>query len=63
MSMPRLHQDDRERAMGMVQVGMTHPVVGNHFMSRITISRLMIRLRQKGRTNDGPINGRPRVTS
>ena len=32
-------------------------------MSRITISRLMIRLRQTGRTNDRPRNGMPRVTS
>ena len=43
---------------------MTHQAVADHFnVSRITISRLMIRLRQTGRTNDRPRNGRPRVTS
>ena len=55
--MPRLRQNDRERAVGMVQAGMTHLNV-----SRITIPRLLIRLRQTGRTNDRPRSGRPRVT-
>jgi transposase len=50
--------------VGMVQVGLTHQAVADHFnVSRITISRLMIRLRQTGRTNDRPRNGRPRVPS
>ena len=49
--------------MGWVQAGMTHQVIADHFnVSRITISMLMIRLRQKGRTNDRPRNGRPRET-
>jgi transposase len=62
--MPRLHQNYRERAVSMVQAGMTHQAVANHFyVSKITISRLMIRLRQRGRTDDRPRNGRPRVTS
>jgi transposase len=62
--MPRLRQNDRERAVDMIQAGMTHQAVADHFnMSRITISRLMIRLRQTGSTNDRPLNGRPRVTS
>ena len=62
--MPRLRQNDRERAVGFVQAGMTHQVITDHFnVSRITISMLMIRLRQKGRTNDRPRNGRPRETS
>ena len=62
--MPRLRQNDRERAVGMVQAGMTHQAVADHFnVSRITISRLMIRLRQPSRTNDRPRNGRPCVTS
>ena len=48
----------------MLQADMTHHSVSDHFnVSRITISRLMIRLRQTGRTNDRPRNGRPRVTS
>ena len=46
--MPRLRENDRERAVGMVQAAY-------HFnVSRITISWLMIRLRQTGRTNDRP---------
>ena len=58
--MPRLRQNDRERAVGMVQAGMTHQAVADHFnVSKITIPRLMIRLRQTGR----PRSGRPRVTS
>ena len=62
--MPRLRQNDRERAVGMVQAGMTHQAVADHFnVSRITISRLMIRLRQTGRTNDRPHSGRPHVKS
>jgi hypothetical protein len=55
-SMPRLRQNDRERAVGMVQTGMTHQAVADHFnVSRVTIWRLMIRLRQTGRTNDRPV--------
>ena len=55
----------RERAVGMVQAGMTHHAVAYLFnVSRITISRQMIGLRQTGtRTNDRPCNGRPRVRS
>ena len=53
-----------ERAVGMVQAGMTHQAVSYHInMSRITISRLLIRLRKTGRKNDRPSDGRPRVTS
>jgi hypothetical protein len=63
-SMPRHCQNDRERAMGMGQAGMTHQIVSDHFnVSRITISRPMIRLRQTGRTNGKPRNGGMRVTS
>jgi transposase len=62
--MPRRRQNDHERAVGIVQTGITRQVVADHFnVSRITISRLMIRLRQTGRTNDRPRNDRPRVTS
>ena len=62
--MPRLHQNDRERAVCMCQAGMTHQAATDHFdVSRITISRLMIRLRQTDRTNDRPCNDRPRVSS
>jgi transposase len=62
--MPRIRQNDREQAVGMVQSGMTQQAVSYHFnVSQITISRLMIRLRQKGRTNDRSRNDRPRVMS
>jgi transposase len=48
----------------MVQAGMTEQAVADNLnVSEITISRYMIRLRQTGRTNDTPRNGRPRVTS
>jgi transposase len=62
--MARLRQNDRERAVGMVQPGMTHQAVADHSnVSRITMLRLMISLRQTGRTNDRPRNDMPRVTS
>jgi DNA-binding transcriptional regulator LsrR (DeoR family) len=64
MSMPWLRQNDCERAVGTGQAGMTHQAVADHFnMYRITISRLMIRLRQTGRTNVKPRKGMPLVTS
>ena len=61
--MPRLRQNDL--SLGMAQAGMTHQAVADdHFdVSRITISRSMIRLRQKDRTNVRPHNDRTRVTS
>ena len=51
--MPRLRQIDRVRSVCMVQVGITHyAVVENINVSKITISRLMIRLQQVGRMTD-----------
>ena len=48
----------------MIQVGLTHQAVADHFnVTRITMSRLIICLRQTGGTNDRPRNSRPRVTS
>jgi len=62
--MPRLRKNDRERAVGMVQAGMTHQAVADHInVSIITISRQMFRLRQTDRTNNRTRNGRARVTS
>ena len=62
--MPPLRQNDRERAVDMIQAGMIHQAVAVNFdVFRIIISRLMICLRQTGRTNDRPRNDRPRVTS
>jgi hypothetical protein len=62
--MPRLRQNDRERSVGMIQAGKTHQAVADHFtVSTLTTSRLMIRLRQTGRTNERPYNDRSCVTS
>jgi DNA-binding transcriptional regulator LsrR (DeoR family) len=62
--MPRLRQNDHERAVGIGQAGMTQQAVADHFnVSRINISMLMIHLRQTGRTNDRPRNYRPHVMS
>ena len=48
----------------MVQAGMTHQTIADPFnVSRITISRLMIRLRQTGGTNDRHRNVRSRMMS
>jgi transposase len=48
----------------MFQPGMADQAFADHFnVSTITISRQMIRLRQIGRTNGRPRNGRPRVTA
>ena len=59
--MPRLRQNDRERAVGIVQA---HQAIPDDFnVSRITILRQMINLRQTGRTNDRPHSDRPRVAS
>ena len=60
----RLRQNGRERAISMVQTGITHQAIIDHFIvSRIAISSLMIRLLQTGRTNDIPCSDRPRMTS
>ena len=49
--------------MGMVQAGTTHQAVADHFnVSRITISRIMISLRQTDKSIVRPRNGRPRAT-
>lgn len=62
--MPRLTAAERERAVGMVQLGATHTDVATRFgCTRLTITRLMQRLRQTGRTVDRPRTGRPRVTT
>jgi hypothetical protein len=62
--MPRLRQNDRELSVGMIQAGKTHQAVADHFtVSTLTTSRLMIRLRQTGRTNERPYNDMSCVTS
>ena len=51
--MPRLLQNERERAVGMLQAGMTQTEIANHFnCSRMTIYRLLVRVRATGTTSD-----------
>ena len=51
--MPRLRQIDGVRSVCMVQVGIPHYTVAEPInVSKITISRLMIRLKQVGRMTD-----------
>ena len=62
--MPRLRQNEREQAVGMLLAGMAQTQIANHFnVSRMTIYRLMIRLRDMGNTSDRPRSGRSRVTT
>jgi DNA-binding transcriptional regulator LsrR (DeoR family) len=43
--MPRLLQNERERAVGMFEAGMTQTEIANHFnCSRMTIQRLLVRV-------------------
>ncbi len=62
--MARLSQEQRERAIGMLQLGATHQHVARIFgCTRPTITRLLTRYRQTGHTVDRPRSGRPRVTN
>ena len=62
--MPRLLQNERERAVGMFQAGMTQIEIANHFnCSRMTIYRLLVRVRATGTTSDRPRSGRPGETT
>ena len=62
--MPRLRQHERDRAVGMVQAGMRQIEVANHFgCSKLTITRLMSRLRQTGSTSDRSRSGLVRDSS
>ena len=62
--MPRLPQNERERAVGMFQVGMTQTEITNHFnYSRMTIYRLLVRVRATDTTSDCRRSGRPRETT
>jgi hypothetical protein len=62
--MPRLRQHERKQAVGMLLAGMAQTQIASHFnVSRMTIYRLMIRLRDTGNTSDRPRSGRPRVAT
>jgi transposase len=62
--MPRLLKNERERAVGMFQEGMTQTEIANYFnCSRMTIYRLLVRVRATGTTSDRRRSGRPRETT
>ena len=63
MTMPRLSQYDRARAIGMLDVGISARDVAAHLqVHESTISRLRRRLRHTGSVADRRRSGRPRVT-
>ena len=62
--MPRLDENQRLRAIGMLQAGLAQNVVAKHFgCHRNTILSLWRRFRQSGNTRNHRRSGRPRVTS
>lgn len=62
--MPRLTENERLRAMGMCEAGMSQNLVAMHFgVHRNTIQALWRRYREVGTVADRRRSGRPRVTS
>ena len=62
--MPRLGNDERHCAMGMLDGGMSCRQVARNFgCSPSTITRLLQRHRETGSVNDHPRSGRERVTT
>ena len=62
--MPRLTENHRLRAVGMLEAGMAQNEVARHFgVHRNTISSRWRRFQQNANTRDLPRTGRPRVTS
>ena len=62
--MPRLNNDERDQAIGMLNAGMSATGVSRHFgCTRKTIERLRRRFRVTGNVADRPRSGRPRVTT
>ena len=62
--MPCLDENQRLRAIGMLQAGLAQNVVARHFgCHRNTILSLWRRFRQYGNTRDRRCSGRPRGTS
>ena len=59
--MPRLNNDERNQAIGMLNAGMSATVVSQHFGCTRTTTHLRRRLRVRGNVNNR--SGRPRVTS
>jgi transposase len=64
LSMARLTTEQRLRAVGMLQAGMTTRAVAAAMnCNQSTIARLQHRFQQNGRVQDNPGRGRPRVTT
>lgn len=62
--MPRLTREERERAIGMADMGATQVHIARTFAcTPLTVARLLQRYRQIGTTQDRPRTGRPRVTT
>lgn len=62
--MPRLTTAERERAIGMLQLGATTGHVARTFgCSVVTVRNLRQRYQQTGQTSDRPRTGRPRITT
>ena len=62
--MPRVPAHLRERALGMLQVGMRTADVAREIHCNVhTVKRLRQRYRETGLTADRPRSGRPRVTT
>ena len=64
MKMPRLNNDERNQAIGMLNAGMSATVVLRYFgCARKTIERLRRRFRVTGNVADRLRSGRPCVTT
>ncbi|MEW8547199.1 MAG: helix-turn-helix domain-containing protein [Candidatus Thiodiazotropha sp.] len=62
--MPRLSENERNQALGMVRANMSIRQVARHFHCHSsTVSRLLNRVQQTGTTRDRPRPGAPRVTT
>ena len=62
--MPRLSQDIRNQALGMIRAGMTvRGVAAQLNVDKNTVQRLVQRHRANGSVSDRPRSGRPRVTT
>ena len=62
--MPRLNNDERNQAVGLLNAGMSATVVSRHFgCTRKTIERLRRRFHVSGNVADRPQGGRPRLTT
>ena len=62
--MPRLNNDERNQAIGMLNTSMSATVLSRHFgCTRKTIERLRRRFRVTGNVANRPRSGKPRVTT